>query len=179
VLYEEKLDEICARLRISPRIFLDTPAEKTYVSVTAKKCKKTATFAPVEVNCGSPTMWNKTEFYTLLAYLQRVYAGEIDSATAVLGNGDRCHPSRFVKSFRRRVNGLDKISRQSECHRKLIVCGTLWVKLRLLCPLPSENIRSDWYFITYCTIILGKVIPVVCAKLISRKRTVYNTTKCI
>jgi hypothetical protein len=27
--------------------------------------------------------------------------------------------------------------------------------------------------------ILGKVIPVVCAKLISRKRAVYNTTKCI
>jgi len=27
--------------------------------------------------------------------------------------------------------------------------------------------------------ILGNVIPVVCAKLISRKRTVYNTTKCI
>ena len=26
---------------------------------------------------------------------------------------------------------------------------------------------------------LGNVIPVVCAKLISRKRTVYNTTKCI
>jgi len=27
--------------------------------------------------------------------------------------------------------------------------------------------------------LLGKVIPVVYAKLISRKRTVYNTTKCI
>ena len=28
-------------------------------------------------------------------------------------------------------------------------------------------------------LILGKIIAVVSAKLISRKRTVYNTTKCI
>jgi hypothetical protein len=30
--------------------------------------------------------------------LQSAYAGEIDSATAVSGNGDRCYPSRFVNS---------------------------------------------------------------------------------
>jgi len=34
VLHEENLDEICARLGISPRTFLDTPAEKTGRSVS-------------------------------------------------------------------------------------------------------------------------------------------------
>jgi hypothetical protein len=56
VLYEEKVDEICARLGISPRTFLDIPAEKTGKSATVKKYKKTAAFAPVEFICGSPTI---------------------------------------------------------------------------------------------------------------------------
>jgi hypothetical protein len=31
----------------------------------------------------------------------------------------------------------------------------------------------------YQPIVLGTVIPIMCAKLISRKRTAYNTSKCI
>lgn len=34
----------------------------------------------------------------MVAYLQSAYAGEIDSAMAVFGDGDRCHPNRFVNS---------------------------------------------------------------------------------
>ena len=157
MLHEEKLDEICARLGITPRTFLCTPEKKT---VTAKECKKTIVFAPIEVNCGSPTIrrtiWNKTKFYTLVAYLQREYAGEIDSATSVFGNGDWCNPNRPVHS---RVNGLHRVYQdkaKGECrYIKLIVYGMLWVKLGLLCPLLSENISSDWYIHTHCAIIFN------------------------